>query len=86
MFSNGNEADHWRSNNCDICIKYENESVNRKDARCKIAYDIDLGYVAGELSKRVQKIVLNIKCPFLKTERLKRQKRIKKDVNQVELL
>ena len=64
MFSNATEAQMWQDCNCYICAKYESESQTREKAKCKTAFDIDLGYVTGELPTRADKITEKNVCPF----------------------
>lgn len=54
-FSNGSDADYWHENNCERCINYESESQQEEDAKCKLAYHIDLGFVAGTIPLWVAK-------------------------------
>jgi len=46
-FSNGTEAGYWHERNCEQCSKYEMESESEEEAGCKLAFNIDLGFMAG---------------------------------------
>ena len=46
-FSNGSEFMDWHCRNCDQCINYENESKRESDAKCKLAFNIDMASVLG---------------------------------------
>jgi len=54
-FSNGTEAMVWRDKNCDKCINYESESKTPEEAKCKLAYYLDLGYIVGAIPLWVAK-------------------------------
>ena len=69
MFSNGSEASCWQERNCWLCWKYSDKGTEREKARCKIAFDIDLGYITGELPKRTDNIVKKPDCPYLQEKR-----------------
>lgn len=60
-FSNGTESMQWKSNNCDRCCRYENESSKPEDAGCEMAYYLDLGEVTGEIPKRM---AIRIGCQY----------------------
>lgn len=40
-FSNLSEFMSWQSKNCDQCCRYSNVSSERKNAKCKLAFDLD---------------------------------------------
>jgi len=67
MFSNGSEAITWQKNNCWKCWKYkaDQEETEKNRCRCKTGFDIDLGYVTGELPERVKNIISKSECKFL---------------------
>jgi hypothetical protein len=69
MFSNGSEAQSWQSRNCYRCWKYLNRGTKREKMRCKTSFDIDLGYITGELNCRVDKITKKPDCPYLQEKR-----------------
>ena len=49
-FSNGSEFMDWHGRNCDKCIYYENESTSPEDARCELAYCMDVAAgITGEV-------------------------------------
>lgn len=48
-FSNGTEAMIWHGHNCDKCLKYEAESTNEEDAKCPLAFHLDMGFITGEI-------------------------------------
>jgi hypothetical protein len=54
-FSNGTEAMAWHEFNCDQCINYEDESQTENEAKCKLAYNLDEGYITGEIELWVAK-------------------------------
>ncbi len=37
---------HWESNNCDKCCRYENKSTNVNNAKCRLAFYLDLASVS----------------------------------------
>ena len=49
-FSSGTDAMIWKNDNCDKCTHYESESTDRDKAKCKLAFDIDLGFVGGDIT------------------------------------
>jgi len=69
LFSNGSEAQWWQSRNCYRCWKYNATGTEREKARCKIAFDIDLGYITGELPNRTDKITEKSDCPYRQEKR-----------------
>jgi len=69
MFSNATEAQMWQERNCHRCWKYSPKAVFLKDARCRAGLEIDRGYVAGEFSKRVERITGNTDCPMRQEKR-----------------
>ena len=60
-FSNGTEAMMFSERNCQRCIHYENESKNEDDAKCKLAYHLDMGYITGTIPLWVAK---DIGCDY----------------------
>ena len=44
-FSSATDAEIWQENNCHKCIKYECESKTEESAKCKLAFNLDLGYL-----------------------------------------
>ncbi len=48
-FSNGTEADIWQSRNCFRCKYYESKSVNIEDAKCDLAFYLDLARGIGTI-------------------------------------
>jgi hypothetical protein len=54
-FSNGTEAEIWQHNNCDKCIRYENESKTQEEAKCKLAFFLALGHIVGTVPLWVAK-------------------------------
>lgn len=68
-FSNLSEFDSWQSHNCDRCCRYDNTSSKRQNAKCKLAFDLDLACVSeGSISVDTAKSIgfdgvqLNDKC------------------------
>jgi hypothetical protein len=72
-FSNGSEAESWHSSNCQKCIKYESESTNENDAKCKLAFHLDLGFLGGDLPLWVAKDIGCTYNPLYQTCRLNSQ-------------
>lgn len=54
-FSNGTESMMWTSRNCGECLLYENESEKEEDAKCKLAFNLDLGTIIGTIPLWVAK-------------------------------
>lgn len=54
-FSNGYEFENWQNNNCNACIKYENESDSEEKAKCKLAFHLDMGNITGDIPLWVAK-------------------------------
>lgn len=54
-FSSGTDAMNWSSFNCEKCIHYENESTHVKEAKCKLAFYLDLGQADGTIPLWVAK-------------------------------
>lgn len=48
-FSSGNEAQVWQHNNCHQCVNYDSDSKTEEEAKCKLAFHIDMGYICGEI-------------------------------------
>jgi len=48
-FSNGTEFMDWQESNCNKCVKYETESGKEEDAKCKLAFHLDLGTIIGNI-------------------------------------
>lgn len=48
-FSNATEAETWQDNNCFTCINYDVESQDIEQTKCRLAYNIDFGYIIGEI-------------------------------------
>ena len=69
MFSNSIDAQIWQERNCYKCWKYSGNGTEREKMRCKAAFDIDLGYVTGELTKRVDRITEMTDCPHRQGKR-----------------
>lgn len=73
-FSNGTDAMIYSEMNCKNCIKYESESTTEEEAKCKLAFHLDLGYIKGDIPLWVAKeigckydplyscVTLNNKC------------------------
>ena len=74
MFSNATEAMVWQEHNCYRCWKYKADSINenrhdRDKMRCKKGFDIDLGYITGELPEKTKSIIENFDCPYRQEKR-----------------
>jgi hypothetical protein len=54
-FSNSTDASWWQDNNCHKCIKYETESTDEDEAKCKLAFNVDLGFLSGDIPLWVAK-------------------------------
>jgi len=48
-FSNGSEADVWQSHNCFRCTKYESKSTTVEEAKCDLAFYLDLARGTGPI-------------------------------------
>ena len=48
-FSNGSEADNWQSHNCFRCTKCENKSTSVENAKCDLAFYLDMGRAIGTI-------------------------------------
>lgn len=90
-FSNLTEFDSWTTRNCDMCCRYSNVSSVRKNAKCKLAFDLDLACVTdGEISLNTANKIgydgtyLNRKCNDF-NKPIIRKKYPKKIKNQTEL-
>lgn len=44
-FSNLSEFTRWTDKNCDLCNRYSNISTKKENAKCKLAFDLDLACV-----------------------------------------
>jgi hypothetical protein len=60
----------WQDNNCAKCIKYENESTDEENAKCKMAFNIDLGFISGSIPLRIAKEIGCIYNPLYQSVRL----------------
>lgn len=60
-FSNASEAEIWKSNNCDICKDYDSESAVIEQAKCPLAFNIDVGFIVGTIPLWVAK---DIGCKY----------------------
>ncbi len=74
-FSNGTDWMIWMGINCDHCIKAERPVIKCKmlvgyanRGRCKVNKEILDSMISGGVSKRVNKIINDTICPFIKTE------------------
>jgi len=54
-FSNGTESMVYSEMNCQKCINYESESEKEEDAKCKLAFHLDLGNISGDIPLWVAK-------------------------------
>ena len=68
-FANLREFISWKDNNCDQCCRYENKSTKANNARCRLAFYLDLACVDdGTISLRTANKIgydgtyLNTKC------------------------
>lgn len=52
-FSNGTEYTMWQDANCHQCTKYENESTCEADARCKLAFYLDMGALGEDVPTEI---------------------------------
>lgn len=60
-FSNGTEAMIYSESNCFQCVHYESESRNEEEAKCKLAFYLDLGNLSGDIPLWVAK---DIGCDY----------------------
>ena len=56
-FSNGTDAMVWHGNNCDHCLNYEAESTEVEQAKCEMAFYIDIGFLSSEIPLRIAKLI-----------------------------
>jgi len=57
-FSNGTDYMIWNNMNCSECNMYESESTERKNAKCKKAFDIDLALVTdGKIPLKTAELI-----------------------------
>lgn len=68
MFANGSEARQYQDNNCLQCCKYEAESTIRDNAGCKYAFDIDVGFVSGNIRQSTLEAIGSSLCCCKKKE------------------
>ncbi len=69
MFSNATETMKWQDKNCARCWKaIDGEELDRH-YRCRTQLHIDMGYVTGELPKRVDAITEKSDCPYRQEQR-----------------
>lgn len=80
-FSNGTEGMIWMSNNCDRCIKAEHPIVKCKmlvgyanKGRCRVNEEILDSMLTNGVSRRVNRIISMVRCPFIKTDWPNRRK------------
>lgn len=90
-FSNLREFIYWKDKNCDECCRYSNVSSKRNNAKCKLAFDLDLASVTdGEISLNTANKIgydgtyLNRKCNDF-NKPIIRKKYPRKNKNQTEL-
>ena len=69
-FSNCVDAENWKENNCYRCINYESESTCENEAKCKMAYYLDLGYIEGTIPLWVAKEIGVAYNPLYQTGKL----------------
>lgn len=48
-FSNATEAEWWKQKNCYHCAKYSDTVEIRTKAKCRLAYDLDFGFISGNI-------------------------------------
>lgn len=71
-FSNGSEASSYTSGNCEKCIHYESESTTEEEAKCKLAFNLDLGTLTGSIPLWVAKEIGCDYDPLYGTVRLRK--------------
>jgi hypothetical protein len=59
----------WQEHNCFRCWKYQEEGSDREKMRCKIAFDVDMGYIGVELPCRTNRITESPDCPYRQEKR-----------------
>ena len=69
-FSNATEAEQWQAQYCSNCINYESKSEVEEDAKCKLAFHIDIGYILGTIPLWVAKEIGCTYNPLYQTCRL----------------
>lgn len=80
-FSNGTEGMTWMGRNCDRCIKAERPIVKCKmvvgyanKGLCRVNKEILDSMLTGGVTRRVNRIINQDVCPFIRTEWPKRGK------------
>lgn len=91
-FSNGSEFESWQDQNCFNCCRYSNVSTKRNNAKCKLAFDLDIGCVTdGTISLNTATkigydgVSLNVRCNDF-SKPIIRKKYIKKCKEQINFL
>lgn len=96
-FSNATEFEIWQTNNCDRCCRYSNVSTKRNNAKCKLAFDIDLASVTdGRIRLKTAKeigiqihngycVTLNNRCSYFNKPIIRKKYSKTKYTNQLEL-
>lgn len=84
-FSNGTDAMVWQDNNCLKCRNYESESHEEEEAKCKMAYNLDLGFITGSIPLRIAKDIGCDYNPLYKTVNLFTRCRKFSDKNKPEM-
>ena len=70
VFSNATDVEYWKDRNCHNCVNYECESGREEDAKCKLAYYLDLGYIDGTIPLWVAKDIGITYNPLYQTGKL----------------
>ena len=52
-FSNSTEAMVWQEMNCFKCENYESDSQDEDEAKCKLAFNIDIGLFLGTIPEKI---------------------------------
>lgn len=54
-FSNGTEAMVYQEMNCHKCVHYESESKTEEEAKCKLAFHLEMGFILGKIPLYIAK-------------------------------
>ena len=78
LFSNATEFMMWQSRNCERCVKavwYNPKTDTYPKHRCRVQLEIEFAAVDdGCGSKRASEATHKAQCPYIQTERKKKQK------------
>ncbi len=92
-FSNHTEFEWWQERNCDRCCRYSNVSSKRKNAKCRLAFDLDFASIDdGTIRRKTAEMIglsngsLKNRCnDFNKPLPTRNKPQKKADINQYNL-